>query len=320
MKYALGIDIGGTSIKASFVSEDGKLSSRITMPVDKNKKQEETLKDFCDRIDQNFSIAKEDFLGIGVGCPGGINPTKGTCDYATNLHWKDFPIVSLLEKRYGKFCFIENDANAALLGEIYFGVGKNFRNVVFLTLGTGVGSGLYLDGKIYSGNEGKGAELGHSTVEAHGRLCACGRRGCLECYASASALTKDAAWAMAHHPESKMWDFCSKPEKMNGAIVFQAEKMGDQTAKEVIDTYIYYLGEGCLNFCNIFRPEAIILGGGVAKQGEYLRAKVENYVARNGYGLLKDNPPKTQILISSLGSEAGIYGAGALCFENLKNS
>ncbi len=318
MRYALGVDIGGTSIKCSFVSESGEMVSRFSFGVDRKAPQNAIFDELVEAIENQLPFFGKDFVGIGVGCPGGINPEKGTCDYATNLGWKDFPIAPMLEKHFEKPCFIENDANAALLGEIYFGVAKNYKNVVFLTLGTGVGSGLYLNGHIFSGNEGKGAELGHTSIELNGRLCGCGRRGCLECYASASALTKDAAWAMAHHPESKMWDYCKTPERMNGAIVFEAEKQGDETAKEVVREYISYLGEGCLNFCNAFRPEAIILGGGVARQGEYLRSKVQDYLDRNRYGLLRVNPPKTKVLISALGSDAGIYGAAALCFEGLK--
>lgn len=318
MKCALGIDIGGTTIKYSLVSTEGKLFAKYSIGVSPNKKQEDTLQDIFASIEDNIEMENPDIVGIGIGCPGGINPWRGTCDYATNLGWKNFAITEATSKKFGLPCFIENDANVALLGEIYFGIAKNYKDVVFLTLGTGVGSGLYLDGKIYSGNEGKGAELGHSIIEHNGRLCGCGRRGCLECYASASALSKDAALAMAHHPESMMWQLCSNPNRMNGAVVFAAEKAGDPVAKEVIDNYISYLGDGCLDFCNIFRPQAILLGGGVAKQGEYLRSKLQRYIEKNGYGLLKVNPPKTEILIASLGSDAGIYGAGALCFENLK--
>lgn len=317
MKSALGIDIGGTTIKFSLVTEDGKLVSKNSIGVNPSKNQNETLQELFNAIEDHINMNDASIVGIGIGCPGGINPKKGTCDYATNLNWKDFHIVEAMKKKFGLPCFIENDANVALLGEVYYGIAKNYKDLVFLTLGTGVGSGLYLDGRIYSGNEGKGAELGHSIIEHNGRLCGCGRRGCLECYASASALSKDAALAMAHHPESAMWKLCSNPNRMNGAVVFAAEKAGDSVAKEVVDNYIAYLGEGCLNFCNIFRPQAIVLGGGVAKQGEYLRLKLQRYIDKNGYGLLKVNPPKTEILIASLGSEAGIYGAGALCFENL---
>ena len=318
MKYALGIDIGGTSIKFAFVSERGDMLEKVSMPVEKGAPQEKTLKDLITLIHENWAVNDEDVIGVGVGCPGGINPQKGTCDYATNLGWKDFDVVVPLKNAFHKQAYIENDANAALLGEVYFGIAREYQNVVFLTLGTGVGSGLYLNGRIYSGNEGKGAELGHVSIDVNGRPCACGRKGCLEAYASASALCHDAAMAMVEHPESKMWDICKAPQRMTGAVVFEAEKMGDPAAKQVVDNYISYLGQGCLNICNALRPEAIILGGGVSRQGDNLSSRVQKYLAMNGYGLIKERAPKTSVLISSLGSEAGIYGAAALCFERLK--
>ncbi len=318
MKYALGIDIGGTTIKSAFVSERGDMLEKFILPVEKGAPQEKTLKSLIELVRKNWSIDSNDVIGVGIGCPGGINPQMGTCDYATNLGWRDFNLVVPFKNAFGKQTYLENDANAALLGEVYFGIAREYKNVVFLTLGTGVGSGLYLDGRIFSGNGGKGAELGHISIDAHGRSCACGRKGCLEAYASATALCQDAALAMVEHPESMMWDICKSPNCMTGVVVFQAEKMGDPAAKKVVDDYISYLGEGCLNICNALRPEAIILGGGVAKQGENLSSRLQNYLAINGYGLLKERTPKTHVLISSLGSDAGIYGAAALCFEHSK--
>ncbi len=318
MKYALGIDIGGTTIKSAFVSERGDMLEKFILPVEKGAPQEKTLKSLIELVRKKWSIDSNDVIGVGIGCPGGINPRMGTCDYATNLGWRDFNLVVPFKNAFGKQTYLENDANAALLGEVYFGIAREYKNVVFLTLGTGVGSGLYLDGRIFSGNGGKGAELGHISIDAHGRSCACGRKGCLEAYASATALCQDAALAMVEHPESMMWDICKSPNCMTGVVVFQAEKMGDPAAKKVVDDYISYLGEGCLNICNALRPEAIILGGGVAKQGENLSSRLQNYLAINGYGLLKERTPKTHVLISSLGSDAGIYGAAALCFEHSK--
>ena len=320
MKYVLGIDIGGTSIKSSFVSENGELFGKFVMPVKKGEPQEKTLNSLIELVSENWKIDNDNILGIGIGCPGGINPRKGTCDYATNLGWKDFNLVVPFKNIFHKPAFIENDANAALLGEVHFGIAREYKDIVFLTLGTGVGSGLYLDGHIYSGNEGKGAELGHITIDSNGRPCACGRKGCLEAYASASALCHDAAMAMVNHPESAMWDICKAPKNMTGVVVFQAEKMGDPAAKEVVDNYVSYLGQGCLNICNALRPEAIILGGGVSKQGTNLSSRVQKYLAMNGYGLIKERTPKTEVLISSLGSDAGIYGAAAVCFEQLKTN
>lgn len=319
MKYALGIDIGGTSIKSAFVSESGELKDKFVLPVEKGAAQDKTLGDLISLVREHWTIDDGDIVGVGIGCPGGINPKNGTCDYATNLGWRDLDLVVPFKNVFHKPAYVENDANAALLGEIYFGIAREYTDVVFLTLGTGVGSGLYLDGHIYSGNEGKGAELGHISINSDGRLCTCGRRGCLETYASASALCHDAAMAMIDHPESAMWKLCSSPKNMTGAVVFQAEKMGDPAAKKVIDDYIEHLGYGCLNICNALRPEAIILGGGVAKQGTNLSSRVEKFLAYNGYGMLKEKAPKTAVLISSLGSDAGIYGAAAICFEKQKS-
>ena len=154
MKKALGIDIGGTSIKAAFVLENGSLMDRFSLPIDKSLDQEGMLNALLDLAKQKLA-GHPDCIGIGVGCPGAINPEKGSCDYSNNLGWRNFPVASLVQKAIGLPCSIENDANAALLGEVYFGVGKSYRNIVFLTLGTGVGSGLFINGEIYSGNEGK---------------------------------------------------------------------------------------------------------------------------------------------------------------------
>ncbi len=320
MKYVLGIDIGGTTIKSSFVSENGELVGKFVLPVKKGAPQEETLNDLIELVQKNWTLNNDDILGIGIGCPGGINPKKGTCDYATNLGWRDFNLTVPFKNIFHKPAYIDNDANAALLGEVHFGIAREYKNVVFLTLGTGVGSGLYLDGRIYSGNEGKGAELGHVTIDANGRSCACGRKGCLETYASATALCHDAAMAMVNHPESLMWNICKSPNNMTGVVVFQAEKMGDPAAKQVVEEYISHLGQGCLNICNALRPEAIILGGGVSKQGTNLTSRLQKYLAMNGYGLLKERAPKTDVLVSSLGSDAGIYGAAAICFEQFKTN
>lgn len=314
MKHALGIDVGGTTIKCSLVYENGKLGEKVILPVVKGEEASLTLNKLFDLVSPLLDNGDKDFIGIGIGCPGMINSKKGTCDDATNLGWHNVDLKRAFEDRFHVSAFVENDANAALLGEATFGVGKEYRHMVFLTLGTGVGSGLFLNGKIYSGNEGKGAELGHMSIDFHGRQCACGRKGCLECYASATALTADAKLAMAEHKESLLWNICKDLDSCDPASVFEAEKQGDKTAKEVVDNYVRYLGEGCLNLCNIFRPEAILLGGGVAKQGENLSSRVQSYLSERNYGLLGLNVPSTKVLVSSLGSDAGIYGAAALAF------
>ena len=314
---ALGIDIGGTSIKAAFVDEGGHLDGQFVVPVDAKLSQEELL----GLVIKEAKKALKDHpgcIGIGIGCPGAINPEKGTCDYSNNLHWRDFHVVEAFRKEIDLPAYIENDANAALLGDVQFGVGKNYKNIIFITLGTGVGGGILINGQIYSGNEGKGAELGHSLLEIDGRECSCGRRGCLESYASASALCRDGTKAMKEHKDSLLWTLCPNPDEMNARFIFEAEEKGDPTAKKVLEDYFHYLGEGCLNFINIFRPEALIFSGGLTKQGDKFGNRVKTYLAERNYGYGGTVSPKVDVLVSKLGSEAGIYGAAALAYKARK--
>lgn len=313
-KEALGIDIGGTSIKAAFVDEDGNLSDRFVVPVDLSLSQEELLGRVIDESKEALKSHPSCFA-LGIGCPGAINPEKGTCDYSNNLNWHLLPVVSNFAKKISLPAYIENDANVALLGDVYFGVGKKYKNIVFITLGTGVGGGLYINGKIYSGNEGKGAELGHSIIEIDGRQCTCGRKGCLEAYASAGALCRDGVKAMKEHKDSLLWSICPDVEAMNARYIFEAEEKGDQTSHEVLENYFHYLGEGCLNFINVFRPEAMIFSGGLTKQGDKFISRIKEYLEERKYGFGGDLSPKVDILVSKLGSDAGIYGAAALAYE-----
>ncbi len=314
----LGIDIGGTSIKAAFVDETGNLNGRFVVPVDLNLSQEELLglviKETKKALEEHPNC-----VGIGIGCPGAINPEKGTCDYSNNLHWSDFHVIEAFQKEVSLPVYIENDANAALLGDVLFGVGKNYKNIIFITLGTGVGGGIYINGQIYSGNEGKGAELGHSLLELDGRECTCGRKGCLEAYASASALCRDGAKAMKAHKDSLLWKMCPNPDEMNARYLFEAEEQGDPTAIEVMKNYYHYLGEGCINFINIFRPEAMIFSGGLTKQGEKFGNRIRGYLEERDYGFGGKVSPKVDILVSKLGSDAGIYGAAALVYQKRKS-
>ncbi len=312
---ALGIDVGGTSIKAAFVDEKGNLSDRFVVDVDLSLSQDDLLGLVVAEAKKALNN-HPGCLGVGIGCPGAIDPEKGTCDYSNNLRWKDFHVVEAFQKEIPLPAYIENDANAALLGDVQFGVGGNYKNIIFITLGTGVGGGIYINGQIYSGNEGKGAELGHSLLKLDGRECTCGRKGCLESYASASALCRDGAKAMKEHKESLLWSLCPNPDEMNARFIFEAEEKGDATAKKVLDDYFHYLGEGCINFINIFRPEAIIFSGGLTKQGDKFGNRVKAYLEKNHYGYGGSISPKVDILVSKLGSDAGIYGAAALVYKN----
>ena len=310
----LGIDIGGTSIKCAFVNEEGTISHPFTMKFIKGAKQDETLSKLGDLINANVkAVQAEGFEvgGIGIGCPGSINSRSGICCFSGNLGWNNAPVAEMIRQATGLPTKVTNDANAAMLGEAKFGVGKQYNNLVLLTLGTGVGGGLFLDGKLYEGNEGKGTELGHMVIERGGRQCTCGLKGCLEAYASVTALISDTKKAMKKDKSSKMWDYVKGDiKKVDGRTSFECAKKGDKTALKVVDDYEEYLTLGIINFCNIFRPEAVILSGGLSNQRKYLTDAVEKKLAAKDYGFKRT--PEVKVLVSALGSDAGVVGAAAL--------
>ena len=202
---------------------------------------------------------------------------------------------------------ISNDANAAALGEARFGSGSLYKSSVFVTLGTGVGGGIVLDGKLFEGNGSAGAELGHMTIVAGGNQCTCGNLGCFETYASATALIRETIKAMRENKSSKLWQIGDE-SKVTGRTAFDYYAK-DETAKKVVDDYIYHLSVGIINVCNLLRPEVIILGGGVAKQGEFLTSRVQEHVNKGLYA--RERGPQVKVLTASL-EEAGVVGAASL--------
>jgi len=313
---AIGIDIGGTSIKGCAVDDTGKTYDKFSMPVDYTCSQEAIISDLILLVE--VYIKQNDFVGkiagIGLGIPGSIDTVNGVVTYSNNLKWENLEIVKMFKEKFDLPISITNDANAAALGEATFGAGKGHKDVVMITLGTGVGSGIICNGKIYEGLNGKGAEIGHSSLIYNSDiLCTCGRRGCFEMYASATALIRQTKEAMENNKQSLLWKVAEKEGKINGKVAFEAEAMGDQTAKRVVDKYVEYLCEGLLNICNIFRPEIILLSGGIANQGENLLKRIEPYLEKYEYGFPRS--PKTDIKIASLGYESGMIGAACLILK-----
>lgn len=315
---SIGVDIGGTSIKGASINQQGQIIARFSLPIiDKetsNKAVERLGGKILSFIREN-EIQDDEIIGIGVGCPGAINSEKGVVDYSNNLKWIDVHLQEILEKETGLKVKITNDANAAALGEAKFGAGRETSSVILLTIGTGVGGGIIINGKVYEGNQGKGAELGHTIIEINGRPCTCGRKGCLEAYASATALISDTKEIMKKNPDSLMWKLVNYDiDLVNGKTPFTAKLQGDTYANEVINQYINYLGEGILNFCNIFRPEIIVLSGGIAQQGKDLLDPLISYCEKNDYGF--KGTPKVKITAAKLGYDSGIIGSASLFFNN----
>lgn len=309
-KYYIGVDIGGTSFKIGLVREDGTIINKMSYFVKNSAKQEEMIIELAHKILDFIKVNEiplDNIVGVGIGCPGSINSKLGVCDYSNNLKWYDLKIVEILNKYINLPIKITNDANAATLGEYKFGVGKNYQNAIMLTLGTGVGGGVIINGKLYEGNDGKGAELGHSVIKLNGRKCTCGRKGCIEAYASASALAKEARSIVNKHKESSLY---LVKDHLTGRIIFEHANKGDKVANIIIDKYCYYLKEAILNYCNIFRPDLIILGGGLSAQKEVLLSHIVPCMEKEHYGF--SNTPKVELKCAELGNDAGIIGAASL--------
>lgn len=314
-KYYIGIDLGGTFIKGGIVDDRGEIILYDKTPTEAEKGDRgvsaniaKLAKDLLDRCNLTLS----DIEGLGIGCPGTIDSATGNVIYSNNIGWEDFNIAQAVSEMLGGIKVkVANDANVAALGEARFGSAKNHKNVVMITLGTGVGGGILVNGKLMEGNKGAGAELGHSVIHAGGEPCTCGRRGCLEAYCSATALIRDTKRAMQAHKDSKMWQIGSV-EKVNGETPFSFAPT-DAYAKEVVDSYITNLACGLTNIANEFRPEVILVGGGVCAQGDNLIKPLSERVNAELFG--GDKGPKVPVVVAQLGNQAGLLGAVALLMD-----
>lgn len=312
--YYIGVDLGGTNIKAALVDENGVLFKEDSMPTD----LPSTAENICGRIAQ-LCLHLSDGVevgGIGIGCPGTVDGR--IVRYSNNLDWHDFAMADYLEQKTGLPVVLANDANVAALGEALAGCAKGAQSAVILTLGTGVGGGIVLNGKLLTGYTGAAAEPGHMVVcdAPDAPCCTCGRHGCLEAYASATALIRQTKAAMAAHPESALHTFAQREGAVSGHTAFDAVQAGDPIAKQVVDEYIHWLAVGVANLINVFFPEVVGLSGGVANQGENLltplRQQVENLVFGHAFAV-----KKTQIAACTLGYRAGVIGAALLAKEEM---
>lgn len=307
--FCIGIDLGGTNIAAGIVDENGKILRQGSVPTLAERPIEEIVDDMaklCIELVKEEGLSMDQIDSVGLGCPGTVDNTNGVIAYANNIKMKNTPMRKLLEQYFpGKRINLENDANAAAYGE-YIVNGKGSDSFVFITLGTGVGGGIIIDGKIYRGFNGAGAELGHMTLVSGGEPCTCGKAGCWEAYASVTALIRQTKAAMAAHPESSMNKWAEENGNVNGRTAFDCAKAGDTAAKEVVDNYIKYIADGLVSIVNIFQPRNLSIGGGISKEGEYLLGPVRELVRKYDYNKFM---PKTEISAATLFNDAGIIGA-----------
>ena len=310
-KYYVGIDLGGTFIKGGIVDDLGNIILEDKTPTESEKGAEGVAKNIAalaNSLMARVGLGKDDVEGLGMGVPGMIDSRAGNVIYSNNLKWQDFRIGKTVSALTGLKVKIANDANVAALGEAKFGAAKGFENVVMLTLGTGVGGGVVAEGTLIEGNKGAGAELGHMVIVKDGEQCTCGRKGCLEAYASATALIRDTKRAMEAHKDSKMWE-CGGLDKVTGKVAFDY-MLVDPYAKAVVDGYIAALACGITNLANIFRPETVLLGGGVCAQGDVLVKPLQALLDKDIFA--GELGPKVTIRIAELGNSAGLLGAAAL--------
>ena len=312
---AIGIDIGGMSIKGAAIDSTGKVYETFSMPCVKGEPGEITIRKLAEIVKDYISSYKLEnkIVGIGIGSPGTLDVKNGIVEYSNNLGWDRLPVADIMHEVLPYPIRLINDANAAAYGEAKYGAGREYENIIMLTLGTGVGGGIIINGKLYEGNQGKAGELGHIVINVDGEPCTCGRNGCFEAYASATALIRETKKAMLADKKSLMWKVCPTIEMVGGRVPFEAAKQGDASAIRVLDNYIKYLGEGILNYCNIFRPNAIVLSGGIANAGDYLFDRLRKYIEDRNYGYKLT--PEVKILPAKLGYDSGKIGAAALFFE-----
>ncbi len=306
--YYVGIDLGGTNIAAGLVTEDGKILADKSIPTRSMRDWKEIVADMASLAKEVISkadVAISDVAGVGIGCPGSIDNENGICAYANNIKMEKADVAGEFKKHFDIPVNLENDANAAALGE-YEVNGQGAKSYVFVTLGTGIGGGVILDGKIFRGHNGVGAEIGHTVIVSDGVDCTCGRHGCWEAYASVTALIRQTKEAMEKNPDSLMHQLSKKEGRVTGRTSFDAAKQGDKAAQEVVDNYFKYVSEGITNMVNIFQPEKVVIGGSISKEGDYLLKPVKELVNKNDYNRYMH---KAEVEIATLFGDAGIIGA-----------
>lgn len=316
--YRIGIDLGGTNIAAAVVGNDYKIVKKMSVSTGADRGADKIMDDMaelCRNVCRETGITLSDVESIGIASPGVANHDDGVIEYACNLPFRQFPICKELGDRLGfSNIHVENDANAAAWGEAVAGAARGTKNSVMITLGTGVGGGVIIDGKVYSGFNYAGAELGHIVIQVGGRQCGCGRRGCWEAYSSATGLINMTREKLDECARSErvtvLPSLVEKYGKVNGRVAFEGMRMGDEASNEIVYEYLKYLESGLASIINIFQPEVLSIGGGISGEGDALIEKILPTVRGEQYGI--GFTSLTKVCIAELGNDAGIIGAAAL--------
>ncbi|HHV30591.1 ROK family protein [Acetivibrio mesophilus] len=312
--YYIGIDLGGTNIAIGLVNEEGKILHKDSVPTLRERPYQEIIKDMAmltQKVIKDAGVSVDQVKNIGVGSPGTPNCKDGILVYNNNLNFRNVPIRSEMQKYIDLPVYLDNDANCAALAESVAGAAKGAKISVTITLGTGIGGGVVIDGKTYSGFNYAGGELGHTVLMVDGEACSCGRMGCWEAYASATALIRQTKKAAQENPESLINKLVEGDlSKIDAKTAFDAAKQGDKTGEMVVQQYIKYIAEGLINMINIFMPEVLVIGGGICKEGEYLLKPLRELIRQGVYS--KEDIPQTVLKTAEMGNDAGIIGAAML--------
>ena len=304
----IGIDLGGTNIAAGIVDENGNIICKGSVPTLRERGNDAIVADMAKlsiKLVKEAGLEISDIKSVGIGCPGTIDNDNGVVVFSNNIVMEKYHLVEEFRKHLDLPVNIENDANAAAYGE-YICTARDKKSFVLITLGTGVGGGIIIDGKLWRGFNCAGAELGHSTIIMNGKPCTCGKRGCFEVYASVTGLIDQTEEAMANNPDSLMHKLVAEKGKVSGRTAFDAARAGDKTGIEVRDQYIRYVAEGVGNLINMLQPEVFVIGGGISREGDTILEPLKEIVYATDYNKFM---PKTEIRMAKLFGDAGIVGA-----------
>jgi len=314
----IGMDIGGTKIAAGVVDAESEVLSRTQTPT--RPWDQSAIADDVSHVIENAWIQADiqlhEISAIGLGAPGNVDPERGLAIRAANIHWDHMPLVQLVEDRFGVPAFIENDVRAATLGELHFGAGKGYRNLVYLSVGTGIANGVVIHGRLYRGTHGMAGEIGHAVFKRHGPRCACGVHGCLEALASGPAMARRARERLSDgHPSLLTQLADNRLGRITGQMVLKAASQGDQVATEVVEEAAGYLAMAVLMLYRLYDPEIIVLGGGIAQAGDVILSPIQRELKREQLSSIF--PWEHTLKRSELGSDAGILGAAAIAIQGI---
>jgi len=317
---SLGIDLGGTKILTAVATAQGRMLSRDHSVTPATKGQEAVVQSILESIGralEQAGIAAPQLNAIGVGAPGLSNPETGILFTSPNLPgWRDVPLRDIIEKELGKKAFLINDANAAALGELYFGAAKGAHHFIYITISTGIGGGIIIDGEVYTGSIGTAGEVGHMTIDDDGPPCNCGNRGCWETLASGTAMAREARKQIKEGARTSILGYAEGDvEKVTAQVIHNAAKEGDSLAKELITRTGYYVGVGLANLINIFNPELIVIGGGLSNIGDMLLEPAYKVAGERAF---KESYRTVRFALAKLGRDSGVLGAAAFALQEMK--